>query len=290
MATAQTRTLSRVMMAPAVIVLLIWMIVPLVMPLWFSFPNYSLINPMMTGFAGWANYLYVIGDPSFTQALVNTLILVGGVLAITIIGGTLLALLLDQPIWGQGILRIIVISPFFVMPPVAALIWKNGFMHPGYGMLGHLWKFFGLQPVDWFNQYPLFSVIVIVAWQWLPFATLILLTALQSLSEEQREAAEMDGANAVNRFRFIILPHMARAITIVILIQTIFLLGIFAEIRVTTGGGPGYASTNITFLVFRTGILSNDIGAGSAGGVVAVIIANIVAIFLMRAVGKNLDA
>lgn len=290
MATKQTRALARTMMAPAVIVLFIWMIVPLVMTLWFSFQNYSLINPMMTGFAGWANYAYVIGDPSFTQALVNTLLLVGGVLLITIIGGTFLALLLDQPIWGQGILRILVISPFFVMPPVAALIWKNGFMHPGYGMLGHLWKFFGLQPVDWFNQYPLFSVIVIVAWQWLPFATLILLTALQSLSEEQREAAEMDGANAVNRFRFIILPHMARAITIVILIQTIFLLGIFAEIRVTTGGGPGYASTNIAFLVFRTGILSNDIGAGSAGGVVAVIIANVVAIFLMRAVGKNLDA
>ena len=290
MATRQTRTLARTMMAPAVIVLLIWMAVPLAMTIWFSFQNYSLINPMMTGFAGWGNYEYVIGDPSFTQALVNTLLLVGGVLLITVIGGTFLALLLDQPIWGQGILRILVISPFFVMPPVAALIWKNGFMHPGYGMLGHLYEALGLEPVDWFAQYPLFSVIVIVAWQWLPFATLILLTALQSLSEEQREAAEMDGANAVNRFRYIILPHMARAITIVILIQTIFLLGIFAEIRVTTGGGPGYASTNIAFLVFRTGILSNDIGAGSAGGVVAVIIANIVAIFLMRAVGKNLDA
>ncbi|HEV7293654.1 MAG TPA: sugar ABC transporter permease [Devosia sp.] len=290
MATAQTRTLSRIMMAPAVLVLLVWMAVPLAMTIWFSFQNYNLLNPMMTGFAGWGNYLYVIGDPSFTQALINTLLLVGGVLLITIIGGTLLALLLDQPIWGQGILRILVISPFFVMPPVAALIWKNGFMHPGYGMLAHLWEFFGLEPVDWFNQYPLLSIIVIVAWQWLPFATLILLTALQSLSEEQREAAEMDGANAINRFWYIIMPHMARAITIVILIQTIFLLGIFAEIRVTTGGGPGYASTNLTFLVFRTGILSNDIGAGSAGGVVAVILANIVAIFLMRAVGKNLDA
>jgi len=148
MATAQTKTLSRIMMAPAVIVLLLWMAVPLAMTIWFSFQNYSLINPMMTGFAGWANYIYVIGDPSFTQALVNTLVLVGGVLLITVIGGTFLALLLDQPLWGQGILRIIVISPFFVMPPVAALIWKNGFMHPGYGMLAHLWEFFGLQPVD----------------------------------------------------------------------------------------------------------------------------------------------
>jgi len=290
MATRQTRSLARAMMAPAVIVLLVWMIVPLVMTLWFSFQNYSLMNPMMTGFAGWENYRYVIGDPSFTTALINTLLLVGGVLLITVIGGTFIALLLDQPIWGQGILRIIVISPFFVMPPVAALIWKNGFMHPGYGLFGHLFRALGLQPVDWFAQYPLASVIVIVAWQWLPFATLILLTALQSLSEEQREASEMDGANAVNRFRYIILPHMARAITIVILIQTIFLLGVFAEIRVTTGGGPGYASTNIAYLVFRTGILSTDIGAGSAGGVVAVVIANIVAIFLMRAVGKNLDA
>ena len=100
----------------------------------------------------------------------------------------------------------------------------------------------------------------------------------------------MDGANFLNRFCYIILPHMARAITIVILIQTIFLLGIFAEIRVTTGGGPGYASTNLTFLVFRTGVSRIDIGGGSAGGVVAVILANIVAFFLMRAVGKNLDA
>jgi sorbitol/mannitol transport system permease protein len=290
MATAQTRNLARTMMAPAVVLLFIWMIVPLVMTLWFSFQNYSLINPMMTGFAGWANYAYVITDPSFTQSLVNTLILVLGVLIITVVGGTFIALLLDQPIWGQGILRILVISPFFVMPPVAALIWKNGFMHADYGLISHLMRFFGLKPIDWFSQYPLLSVIIIVAWQWLPFATLILLTALQSLSEEQREAAEMDGANALNRFWYIIMPHMARAVTIVILIQTIFLLGIFAEIRVTTGGGPGFASTNIAFLVFRTGILSNDIGAGSAGGVVAVIIANIVAFFLMRAVGKNLDA
>ena len=134
------------------------------------------------------------------------------------------------------------------------------------------------------------TVVTVVAWQWLPFATLILLTALQSLSEEQREAAEMDGANAINRFYYIILPHMARSITIVILIQTIFLLGIFAEIRVTTGGGPGYASTNLPFLIYRIGVLSSDVGGGAAGGIIAVILANIVAIFLMRAVGRNLDA
>ena len=290
MATRQSLSLARFMMAPSVIVLLIWMLVPLAMTVWFSFQNYNLLNPGMQSFAGWFNYRYFLTDPAFVQALWNTLLLVAGVLLITVVGGTLLALLLDQPIFGQGIVRILVISPFFVMPPVAALIWKNMLMHPGYGIFARVAETFGQQPIDWFAQMPLFAIILIVAWQWLPFATLILLTALQSLSEEQREAAEMDGANALNRFIYIILPHMARAITVVILIQTIFLLAIFAEILVTTNGGPGYNSTNIAFLVYRTALLSFDIGGASAGGVIAVVLANIVAIFLMRAVGKNLDA
>jgi sorbitol/mannitol transport system permease protein len=289
MATQQSRTLARIMMAPSVLVLLVWMIVPLVLTLWFSFQNYNLLNPVQS-FAGWFNYTYFLTDPAFIQSIVNTLLLVGGVLLITVVGGIFLALLLDQPIFGQGIVRILVISPFFIMPPVAALIWKNMLMHPGYGIFARIADSIGAEPVDWFAQLPLFSIILIVAWQWLPFATLILLTALQSLSEEQKEAAEMDGANAVNRFIYIILPHMARAITVVILIQTIFLLGIFAEVLVTTGGGPGYNSTNLAFLVYRTALLSFDVGGASAGGVIAVILANIVAIFLMRAVGRNLDA
>jgi sorbitol/mannitol transport system permease protein len=289
MATQQSRTLARIMMAPSVLVLLVWMIVPLALTLWFSFQNYNLLNPVQS-FAGWFNYTYFLTDPAFIQSIVNTLLLVGGVLLITVVGGIFLALLLDQPMFGQGIVRILVISPFFIMPPVAALIWKNMLMHPGYGIFARIADAVGAEPVDWFAQFPLFSIILIVAWQWLPFATLILLTALQSLSEEQKEAAEMDGANAVNRFIYIILPHMARAITVVILIQTIFLLGIFAEVLVTTGGGPGYNSTNLAFLVYRTALLSFDVGGASAGGVIAVILANIVAIFLMRAVGKNLDA
>lgn len=289
MATQNTRTLARLMMAPSVILLLVWMVVPLAMTLYYSFQNYNLLTPMNVSFAGFFNYQYFYTDPAFFQSIWNTLLLVLGVLAITVIGGTAIALLIDQPIFGQGIVRILVISPFFVMPPVAALIWKNMIMHPGYGVFADIAKFFGFQPVDWFAQFPLFSVIIIVAWQWLPFATLILLTALQSLDSEQREAAEMDGANFFNRFIHLTIPHLSRAVTVVILIQTIFLLGIYAEILVTTNGGPGYASTNLTFLIYRTARLGYDVGGGAAGGIIAVVLANIVAIFLMRAVGKNLD-
>lgn len=277
------------MMAPSVILLMIWMIVPLAMTLWFSFLNYNLLNPANVSFAGFFNYQYFYTDPAFFQSIWNTLVIVVGVLLITVIGGIALALLLDQPILGQGIVRILVISPFFVMPPVAALVWKNMIMHPGYGVFADIASFVGTQPIDWFAQYPLLSIVIIVAWQWLPFATLILLTALQSLDSEQKEAAEMDGAGVVSRFWYLTLPHIARAITVVILIQTIFLLGVYAEILVTTNGGPGYATTNLPFLIYRTALLGYDVGGASAGGVIAVVLANIVAFFLMRAVGRNLD-
>lgn len=289
MATRQTQSLARLMRAPAILLLLAWMIVPLAMTLYYSFLNYNLLSPGSTSWAGWFNYQYFYSDPAFFAAIGNTLILVLGVLATTVILGTAIALLIDRPIWGQGVVRILIISPFFVMPPVAALIWKNMIMHPSYGVFADIARFFGAQPVDWFAQYPLLSIIIIVAWQWLPFATLILLTALQSLDSEQIEAAEMDGASPISRFIHLILPHMARAITVVILIQTIFLLGIYAEILVTTNGGPGNASTNLTYLIYRAARLNFDIGGAAAGGIIAIILANLVAFFLMRAVGKNLD-
>jgi sorbitol/mannitol transport system permease protein len=290
MATAHSRRIARLMISPSVLLLLGWMIVPLAMTVYFSFLRYNLLMPGEHEWIGFMNYQYFLTDPAFFEAIKNTLILVGGVLLITIVGGIGLALLLDMPLWGRGILRILVIAPFFVMPTVTALVWKNMFMNPVNGLFAHFAKFLGLAPFDFFAQAPLFSIILIVAWQWLPFATLILLTALQSLDQEQLEAAEMDGAGFVNRFIYIVVPHLARAVTVVILIQTIFLLSIFAEILVTTNGGPGYASTNLTFLVYAQSLLQFDVGGGSAGGIVAVVLANIVAIFLMRIVGKNLEA
>lgn len=290
MATAYTRSAARFMISPAVLLLLAWMVVPLSMTIYFSFLRYNLLMPGMEQWIGFTNYSFFFTDPAFFAALENTLLLVGGVLLITVIGGVGLALLLDLPFWGQGIVRIMVIAPFFVMPTVSALVWKNMFMNPVNGLFAHAAKFLGMAPFDFLAHAPLFSIIVIVAWQWLPFATLILLTSLQSLDQEQLEAAEMDGARALSRFAYIVLPHLARAITVVILIQTIFLLSVFAEILVTTNGGPGYASTNITYLVYAQSLLQFDVGGGSAGGIVAVILANIVAVFLMRMIGRNLEA
>ena len=288
MATQHSRSAARVMMAPAVILLLGWMLVPLTMTLWFSFRQYLPLRGGDQGFIGFENYIRFISSSSFWPAVQTTLVIVLGVLAITVILGIFLAMLLDQPIWGQGVVRIMVIAPFFVMPTVSALVWKNIFMDPVNGLFAHLWRAFGAEPVVWLSDVPITSLIMIVSWQWLPFATLILLTAIQSLDGEQLEAAEMDGAGPVARFFNLVMPHLARAITIVILIQTIFLLSIFADLFVTTGGAFG--TRTLTYLIFQRVLESQNVGLGSAGGVYAIILANIVAVFLMRIVGKNLDA
>ena len=291
MATKASRSTARIMMAPAVVLLLGWMLVPLIMTLYFSFKKYLPLrgDSLERGldWVGFTNYGRFISSSSFWPSIETTLIMVGGVLLITVVFGVLLALLLDQQMWGQGFVRILVIAPFFVMPTVSALIWKNMLMDPVNGIFAHLWRFFGAEPVAWLQDASLGSIIVLVSWQWLPFATLILLTATQSLDSEQLEAAEMDGAPVLKRFWYIVLPHLARAITIVILIQTIFLLSVFAEIFVTTGGAFG--TRTLTYLIFQRVIDSQNIGLGSAGGVYAILLANIVAIFLMRIVGKNLD-
>jgi polyol transport system permease protein len=278
------------LMAPSVVVLLLWMIVPLALTLWFSFQRYNLVVPTIRGFAGFENYQYLLTDPALWTAMLNTLYLVGWVLVITVALGTLFAVLFDQEFWGRGIARLLVIAPFFVMPTVSALVWKNLLMHPVNGLFAFFAGLFGLPPVDWFANLPLTSIVMIVSWEWVPFAALILLTAIQSLDNEQKEAARMDGAGPFSMFFFIILPHLGRAISVVIMIETIFFLTIFAEILVTTAGGPGLASTNLAFLIYTRALLEFDVGSASAGGVIAIILANIVAIFLVRAIARNLES
>ncbi len=288
--TEETRGIGRLLLSPAVGLLFVWMIVPLAMTIYFSTLHYNLLNPGTESFVGLENYTYFLTDPAFLASLWNTLVLIGSVLILSIGLGILVALLLDQNVIGRSIVRLMVIAPFFVMPTVSALVWKNLLMHPVSGLLAYVAKSFGLTPIDWFAEAPLLAVILIVAWQWLPFAALILLTALQSLDEEQKEAADMDGASALSSFIYITLPHLARPITVVILIETIFLLTVFAEIFVTTGGGPGLATTNIAFLIYSQALIQYDVGSASAGGLVAVVIANILAFFLVRIVGRNLEA
>ena len=268
--------------APAVGSLFVWMVLPLGMTVYFSFIRYNLLNPDVHGFAKWENYRFLWEDDAFWPAIWNTVLLIGVVLGITVGAGTLLAVLFERRFWGRGVATLLVVAPFFVMPTVSALVWKNMILHPVYGLLARGFVRVGLTPVDWLGHWPLTSIISIVSWEWVPFAFLILFTSMKSLDHEQREAAEIDGAGGFAFFWHIILPHLRRAMGVVVMIETIFLLSIFAEIYTTTSGGPGNATTNLAYLVYSLGIQQFDVGIASAGGILAVVFANVVAIFLVR--------
>ncbi|AXF85315.1 Inner membrane ABC transporter permease protein YcjO [Ephemeroptericola cinctiostellae] len=282
--------LAQLMLTPAVAMLFIWMVVPLVMTLYYSLLNFNLLSADTTSFAWFNNFKYLVKDADFWVSIWNSILMIGTVLLLSVVLGSLLAWLYDQDFKGRNIARLFVIAPFFVMPTVSALLWKNMMFHPVYGVFAAISHFFGLPAIDWFKDYPMLSIIIIMTWEWMPFAFLILLTSIQSVDSEQKEAAKLDGAKPWHIFWFIIIPHLKRSISVVVMIEAIFLLSAFAEIHITTGGGPGNATTNLTYFVFLRGLAQFDIGLASAGGVIAVILANIVSFFLIRTASKNLEA
>jgi sorbitol/mannitol transport system permease protein len=282
------RAMPRVLLTPAVVAIATISIIPLLITIYYAFVKFSLLAPGDHPFHGLENFMFFFTDGAFLPALQNTFVLLFSVMAVTVVCGAALALLINEAFPGRAIVRVLLISPFLVMPAVNALMWKNMLLNPIYGLFAQVSMAVGLTPVDWLSTYPLLSIIMMVSWQWLPFACLIFMTALQSMDREQLEAAGMDGANYGQKLRYLYIPHLARPAAVVIMIEMIFLLSIFAEIFTTTSGGPGFETTTITFMIYQQALQAYDIGAASAGALFAVLLANIAALFLMRFIGKNL--
>jgi sorbitol/mannitol transport system permease protein len=282
--------ISFLLIGPAVVYLFVWMLVPLAMTIYYSFRNYNLIRPTFTGWAGIANYANVLADPDFLSAFINTLVLVVASLILTILFGLFFAVLYNnEHVFGRNILRTFAASPFFIMPVVTGLIWSNLMMNPSFGLLAALWRGLGLVPIDFLAQFPMPSLVGIVTWQWTPFAMLVLLASLSGVPEDLKEAAGLDGAGAWKTFRHIVLPQLGRPLYAVVMLESIFFLVIFGQIYVTTSGGPGTATTNLPYYIYLQAFSAYNIGAASAGAIFAVILANIVAIFLVRMIYSNIQ-
>ena len=307
------RTAPRLLQTPAVVLLLVWMLVPLSFTLFFSFIRYVLnslrrpewTSPSLDNWRGFGNYEYVLNSKDFWFAMQNSVVIVVSILVLTVILGLALAILVNRTFPGRGIVRVLLISPFFVMPAVNAVLWINMILDPVLGLNGlavsginnivrslhdlpGIGAFFAMwpdiRPISFRStQNSIYPVIMMVTWQWTPFALLIFMTSLQSEDESQKEAAILDGANAWSRFRNLTVPHLARPIAIVIMIQSIFHLSLYAEIEIVSRGN---GNKNLPYLIGE--FSSNNIGAASATGIFAVILANIIAIFLLRIVGKNM--
>lgn len=272
---------------PALLYLILTTQVPFFMTVYYSFFRYNLVDPTSRPFIGFANYQNLLTDPQNLRILLNTVVLAGGTLLLTLAIGGVLAMLLNRNFLGRAVLRTLLISSFLVMPVVTAVVWKNMLLSPTSGFFAWVAQSLGGTPLDWLGQYPMLSVIMMITWEWTPFAALILLTGLQSLPDDQVEAARLDGASPLQEFRHIVLPHWAQAIQVVVLMETIALLQVYGEIYGSTSGGPGVATTNLPYFIYQKAFAEYNIGLASAAGVLTVIFTNILAVYLLKLIGRT---
>jgi sorbitol/mannitol transport system permease protein len=280
---------GNVFVAPAVIYAIVVTQAPFLLTIWFSFQKWNLLRPENSRFNGIGNYIDLFQTDEFLGALVNTVVLTAAAVLISLVVGLFYAELVNHRFPGRGIVRTLLITPFLVMPVVGALGWKNMILNPLFGVLDWLITSLGGPRVDWFAQFPLASVAVIVIWRWAPFMMLLLLAGMQSLNEEVREASRVDGATAIQEFRFIVLPHLRRYMQLGILLGTIYILSEFDSIAMTTQGGPGNATMNLPYLIYRTVFYSYDVGHAAAMGVIVVVLTFVFATFLIRLLGRLME-
>jgi len=281
------QTLRRILIWPAVIFMIIVTQVPLLFTLRFSVERWNMNRPDRRGFIGIENFVDVITDPDFWEILRNTAVLTGAVVGITLILGLCFALLLNRDFPGRGMVRTMLITPFLVMPTVSAVVWKNVLLDPSFGFLSKLVESLGFATPDFLGDFPMISVITIVVWQWMPFTMLILLAGLQSLSLDQVEAAQIDGASPFAILQHVVLPHLRRYIEIAVLMETLFILSVFGVIFITTSGGPGIQTTNLSYAIYDEAFSSRDIGDASTMGIYAIIVANIVVALFVQVLRRG---
>jgi sorbitol/mannitol transport system permease protein len=275
----------RLPLLPALLYVIAITQLPFVVSIYYSFTNLkdktqSLI-PEPTKFVGFANYKQIFSDPFFRQAVWTSVKMTVLAVLLSLIIGTLFAILLDRKFLGQGVIRTLLITPFLLMPVVAALIWKQQMFSSLFGVLDKVLNFLGFNSVAFISDHPLGSIVTVLVWQWTPFMMLIMLAGLQSQPTDIIEAANVDGATAFGIFRQLTLPHLRRYLELGALLGSIYIVQAFDAIDVMTGGGPG--STNVPYYVYEESIGGGfRYGAASAYAIVVVIFAIIIATFALR--------
>jgi multiple sugar transport system permease protein len=259
------------LLSPTVLMLLAFLAVPIVYALVMSFQSIELTISPDRDFVWFANYADLLSDRRVQEAVPRTLYFAALTISLSTLLALTLALVLNEPFRGRKWVRVFMLLPWAVAPVVSGVMWRYMF-HPSYGLINALLYSSGLirQYVVWFDD-PLFALSIAAAattWKALPFLTLILLAAMQSIPEALFRAAKMDGANIFQRFRYVTLPHMRGILIFVIVLQLIGSLQVFDLIFTLTRGGPGEGTTVLNFLTYINAFERLSLGAASAMAVV----------------------
>jgi len=271
----------RLPLLPALLFTVLVTQVPFIFNIGFSLFDWKIVPPTDPTFVGVDNFVEGYANPFFLNAVVVSILMTTSAVLISLLVGTGLALLLDRQFFGRGIARTLLITPFLIMPVVAGLIWKNNMFSSTFGVLNALLEGVGLDTVPFVERWPMWSIVVVLVWQWSPFMMLIILAGLQGQPNDILEAARVDRATGPSIFRQITLPMLRPYMELGVVLGAIYLLQVFDQIEVMTGGGPG--STNVPYFVYQRSIGGGwDFGQASAYAIIVVIASIIIATFALR--------
>jgi sorbitol/mannitol transport system permease protein len=277
----------RLPLLPALLFTIALTQVPFVMSIWYSLTDWHVVPPGPREFVGLDNYSRLLHDHFFGQAVWTSVKLTVVPVLGSIVLGAAFALLLDRKFFGRGLVRTLLITPFLLMPVVVGLIWKNQMFDTLYGVLNWVIDKLGFTPVEWVARYPTWSIALVLIWQWTPFMMLILLAGLQSMPSDVVEAAKVDGATPFGIFRQLTLSHLRPYMELGILLGTIYLIQVYDQIAVMTGGGPG--STNVPYFVFQRSIGGGwEFGRASSYSIVVVLASIVIATIALRVLSNLL--
>ncbi len=273
----------KTLLYPALIIIAIITQIPFIYTIYLSFYAWNLTRPDLGRvFNGLGNYTLEVLSAEFLTIALQTLAITAISLVLCCAIGLALALLLNRNFFAKGLIQTLLVTPFFIMPVVTGLIWKNELFSPNFGLVTWMAGLVGIEGFNPMAEQPLLMVATMIAWQWEPLFMLVLLAGLQTIPEEEREAATLDGCSRFMVFRFIEIPYLLPYYRMVILLGTIFILQAFGEIYVGTAGGPGTSSMNLQYLTYDTAVIGTQVGAASAIGVGTLVLTLILLSSLMR--------
>jgi ABC-type sugar transport system permease subunit len=270
--------------APAALVILLVVVVPLIRAAWMSVFDIELTSPGVEPFVGLKNYLTQLQSSAFWDSVYRAGLFTLVTTMLELSFGLGLAMLMDQPSKLRWLLRSLVILPWAVPTIVNAMMWRN-IDNGDFGALNALLTQLGLlhSYVPWLSQESTAMVMVIVAdvWKMTPFCAILLLAALQGIDRELFEAAKVDGAGSFDLFRRIMLPLITPIILIVLVLRTMEAFKVFDIIWIMTNGGPASSTQTVAIYAYRTAWQGYDFGAGAAlGYLIAIAIMILAAVYL----------
>jgi multiple sugar transport system permease protein len=271
------------LLSPA-LVLLVGMVYPFGLGLYYSFTSYWLQYPNRFRFVWLDNYAGLLSEPLFVRALEFTLGFTLVAVVVQVGLGLAVALFLHARIPGRGAIRALMLLPLMMPPVITALMWKIMMASTNAGILNYLLSFLGVDPVNWFGspQGAIVSILIIDTWGNLPFVSLILLGALQALPTEPYEAARVDGASPAATLRYLTLPLLSPFILLAVTFRTMDSLRIFDVIYATTMGGPNDATTNLLIMSYQFAFQWYQMGKGMAQAIVLLLLVVAASYLLLR--------